>query len=1046
MNSLVNFAFDTVAWLSSWLALVLEVIARGDSDAMAGIVTGCCLLVILGCYSLAAEGASFLSVLRRVFAPIGVLLVLSLVICKLGTKVTSIKTAKLHRSEGHAWKTKLDGSLTAALGSSRWWLVSSDSGIGSSKYFLRDAGMKRTTTISNVKNKGGGLYFLRDGVLWISRRAESTSEEAGPAFSIALEKKWAGWARGVLAWGFAVGSLLIFLLRTLPCAARFLAVKARDPLFAVPLLLFVLFFGWHQARFIEQDGRMQLVTSRDDDGYMFGRLVEAARQKTMDPWKLGNSAYGAIGFYPFALPSFIAGHLGIEPSIAALNISTRGQKLLISALMLAAVWFLAARHFGRWPAVGAVMLTATHEGFLSYSSYPFYPDVLMAMLAVLSLAFILDLAQGWSGRSFILATAFAGMSVSIKFLTFLLFPLIAIVAVVSLRRHAKSLPAAPTARIAVTSFGAAAVLGVAIFFLCNPYLDYNIGWVVPNYKMCSSYYSSESPNVVGDGAATWADWKKICYGTRAQVTDLFVAVLSVLLAALCPARSRAKAVLLLLFAFGLQAYVLRSITLRSAIDTRLLLPGLPCLYVAAAAGVAGVVVFAMRLWRNAQAPAAALSPSSLRLILIMTATCLAAASIMMPRLAYCVSFMRDFGRFPQQSAVSDWLRKADLADNSRIVTSLQSYFPPQYRRVLDGLWTPDAIIPLLCDNDDAAPVFIEEESYREAFFSEAAGATSGLTETQTRLFDSGRQFYRDLRGGRMIPFAPVANGEEIVATNFAPGPGTLARFHAYANLHHEAPDLTLRGETSSVSDGLPFVRWETPVLVSLVHVTTSRPQEAGSVKFEVWDSLGQREVFDAQCPEQRWCKPSNFYLQLQPPKMVGSLHVVSSNGSAADSKLTKSLHAFAPAPVMMNPTGYHFDLVGSDADSGELGTLVANRFDSKSGVEIPPGRSCKFTLEKKRPAMLEAIWLTLADAPSDPSGCRCTFTLTSGKRIIVKAAAHELTGSNKFALHFSPGDSALVTTAQIEVSNTASIPNAPPRSLVLRQVYAVAHDVQGALD
>ncbi len=606
MQRLVSLVFDVVGGLSLLLERTFSFVSRGDSDAAAAMVITLCLLLIVCCHEMLVRRSMTRVRARRIACVAAGALLVFVGLLHAGTRVTPLVPEKIQAGTGNGFRYQLSQNQADELAKSKWLMIAVTGRFSPQAWVRADSRMRLAGSVAGVTRSGEGRYFLKGKTLYFSSPNGSDPMRAGASYRIVREKKWFTVFRASVCVMALVGALGLVLHRGAPWLRRGLAHIKRERGLLAALGVFVVFFGCHQWRFISQDSRQQMVTSRDDDGYMFKRLQEAAEQKTMDPWKLNNLAYGAVGFYPLALMPYAAAHLGVTPSVEALNLHARGLKVVLSAGFLAAVWLLGARHFGRAPAIAAVLLTATNLGFLSYSSFPFYPDVFMAMFSTLSLCFLLDLAARWSARAFFLAVACAAMSVSVKFLTFLLFPFIGVIALLALWREHRGRSREFAAAV-VRNGLAAGVLCVAIFFLCNPYLEYNSKWIVPNYKLCGSLYSAETPNFVAGAAARVSTWLDTCYRVENDPTDMVFAALALVVGAFLlvrltgacagarrshwkwPAGAMTAACILLLFAVAFQAYLFRTVTLSEGIDSRLLIPVYPVLYVVAVWGVAGVL-------------------------------------------------------------------------------------------------------------------------------------------------------------------------------------------------------------------------------------------------------------------------------------------------------------------------------------------------------------------------------------------------------------------------------------------------------------------------
>ncbi len=953
MNTLVSFAFDAVGLLSALLDALCHGVARGSTDLTALLITTACLLVIIGCHDLLVHRRLFPIAARRVFKITGIILLACIFAIQLGCKVTTLGPSRIKPAKERAHRVTLPQYLADQLASSSWLLVSADSRLAPQMWLLADWRMRPVSSITKV-SAAPGRYHLKGNNLYLSH---PKSGEA--ALRIIRERAWLVALRVIAAVSFFAWTLWLLARRVVPRLRVIGAQMLRDRALMLMPAGFALFFGAHQWRFIHQDERAQMVTSRDDDGYMLERLREIAVHKTMDPWQLDNKAYGSIAFHPYAILPFIAAHTGWTPPVWLLNTTVRGMKLIISLIALAAVWLLGTRHLGRTPALWAVALTGTNVGFLTYSSYPFYPDVMMALFSTLSLAFTLDLVTRWSARSFFLAVVFAAMSAAIKFLTALLLPFIAITAIIALWREHREKPGRTLGAL-LWHGAAAAVLGIAVFFFCNPFPGYNIEWIVPNYKSAGELYSATTSHMVSGAAATFTDWKRLGYSAGRDLTDLIAAVLSAFIALVIAARmilKRAstdavmvKAGLLALFALVFQAWLFKSITLVEGIDQRLLLPVLPLVFLIT---VWGIDTWIIQLKPRPFILVAALVPLALRL-------------------ENMSDFFKHFGRLPATSPVSDWLSAAAVPEHARIVTGLRSYFPPQYKQLYDGIWQPEPMRRWLYESYSIPSVYVENEAAFENYFSPAVRARGFASPAQDRMHAAGRDFYATLRCNEMTPLMLMQTGEEIVASNLATHPA-VARFRAYANPYAFATNL-------AQSPAGTRQQWPAPVTVGIVHAAVTDPASA-PVHARIENADGQTETLsmaplgdEPQASRQRW-------LQLDPPRDVRSITLVSADGAQLDPKAVRELMIHPPVPIGMNSTRHYFSISSDDA-------LIAWRPMSHPGVAIKAAQPKEIALVHKSDCHVTGLTLVLDAAPAGSCVARCTFLFAGGTRAEVQGAEH----------------------------------------------------------
>ena len=639
----IDTPFDCVAGISAFLKALFTQVAGNDTDVTALCVIALSLYVIAVCYDFLVLRRGVILIAPLLLVPVALLVLLLLMVmhwtmaalafvlvlwllagihCIFARKmrafrlgavllipliiggliaryayvVIPLERETIHADVGLAFRCHLAEEPQGNLPPEPWRVV----GVRS-RWLLpwtcmfNNVPSREVAVIQEVRDAGRGNFRLKGAYLWFSTADGSNARDLRMYYYLVHPKNWPGYVNSALIFGFIASAFVFSLLHFSPLIITGFHWWRRQKVFLILGGVFVLGSGAHQWRFLHEDYRMQMVTSRADDGYMMERLVRAHEFKSMDPVKVQNNAYGAVGYYPYAFLSFVTGRLGVGLTVEMLNVWVRGLKMLVSLGMLASVWLLAARHFSRRVALFATILMATNIGFLTYSSFPFYPDVCMAMFSTLALCFMLDLLKGWDERAFFLGLGFAAVSVSIKFLTILLFPFLVVAGVFAAWRLHKG-HLGPCLRFLVVRAIAGAALCIAVFFLCNPYLDYNMDWITPNYKMASAAYSVDSPFIVTGAAATFNDWF-LHYKEHFDVTEA-VAALIVLLGLPCVVwlllKKRGisftvktdemplKILWLSVFAIVFQGYLIRSVTLPPAIDVRLMLPVFPLLFVIAA--------------------------------------------------------------------------------------------------------------------------------------------------------------------------------------------------------------------------------------------------------------------------------------------------------------------------------------------------------------------------------------------------------------------------------------------------------------------------------
>ncbi len=592
----VDTAFDVVAAISEGLKQFFH---GNGSDHAAGWIMAVCLVIVVLAVEFLSRKLTRAKLAWLACLPLAAFIAADAVVC-MSHAAIRIQKEKARHSGGKAWHVRLDAKTLEKMAASRWWVVETPRRFAAFPDLQEPPFSSQTHGVLPVDRDGGGRFFLKGPLLYFSTQHDAQGTSSSTHWIVIENQRLASLARkaGEAALAAVVLILSAWLIKLL---AAPLMPLLRSRGFLITAGLFLVYYGSHQWRFLSQDSRMQMVTSREDDGYMMERLERCVKLQSMDPVATDNNAYGAIGYYPYALLPAAAGKLGLGLPLEALNAYVRGLKLLGSLFFLAAIWLLAGRHFGKMEAVAATAFTASWYGFLKYSSYPFYPDVLVSAFAVLSLHHMLELLDEWDDKALALAAVHAGMAVSIKFISFLLFPILLLAVMLSALRKFRSQPGSMAAFLAIR----AAVLipaSVAVFFLCNPFLDYNLNWIVPNMKMVHNLYSTATPNIVAAAPASLADWIHSTWavdGDYIAVAAIILALTAVVVIAtglslrwppmleIASPSSPAciqlqKAGVLLLYGAGHCCYLHSSISLTMAIDERLVLAVYPLAFITGA--------------------------------------------------------------------------------------------------------------------------------------------------------------------------------------------------------------------------------------------------------------------------------------------------------------------------------------------------------------------------------------------------------------------------------------------------------------------------------
>lgn len=1036
----VNRAFDTVEIISRGTDRLFSVFVGDSRDGVAVLTAATCCFVIAGC-RIAFDGRK--GATRRAFlclCPLLLLVAMEAAFLRIGASATRIAPEKIKKGSAKAYRV-LVGERGRKAGSAR--LCRMDGASPLEELLRLSPGMAKVSppSLRDVKSRGvpghqGGWYCLVDGAMWFNTVNGEDPRAAGKAYGVVYQARWLTMVRRLIEAGYVLAGFGICVRLFCDDVLLFFQRLSRQRGFLFICAAAFLILGGHQLRFLHQDARMQMVTSRDDDGYFFERLMRAHDLKTMDPLSVGNHAYGAIGYFPFASLSFVTGRLGLPLSVEALNVFVRGMKVLLSLGMLATVWWLAERHFSRRAAFFATALVLTNYGFLQYTSYPFYPDVMMSAAAILAVSQMLSLARRWSDRTFFLIVFFSALSVSIKFITFPLFMLFFVVAVISTwKKTGKSLRNAT--QFLASRLAMAGVLSVAVYFLCNPYLKYNFLSVVPNWKEFYGYYSVETPYLVAGSAAKLRDWVLGCYVKAPDFAEAILALLALAaiplsMFALMPGKKRGipgkegnsrwleglrgKCVIMLIYVVITQAYLCSSVTLPDSIDGRLVLSLLPLIYILAFVALAlqwqffvgGVrersCVAGMAQCSDPREDNAAPGKSRFRLprpFWLVTLCVLSAIAISVPRLLNLSSFLSEFGRPPRAFSVAGFLKEAGATKNQTILASLQAYVPAQFENVIDGQWQPDVLENRMFRQSGLPAMYVEDESYYDSFFSPSAGQHPFNTPQQEALYKAGRVFYDQLRAGRLIPFALVHAGEEVTGTNdIVKGGGSKVKVRIYANRFAFSENLVRMAKLEGVSansssegagkvprdaETTPFPNlgshfkyvWDSPTTLSLIHLSSFTPMQSARIQLTLLkaDGLQEARPFESSITSAKGV--TEHFVELAPPLDARSIEVVVSDDM-------RGLRRAAGAPGATGEAAI-FKAVEAIAP-GMPGINPAASFFSISGVRGISTETPKLaSLLSRRPA--EAIKLVLA------AGQRVSVDLRATQRPVLRSVQLILEGA-----------------------------------------------------
>lgn len=1010
---------------------------------------------------------------------------------ELAYHVIPLKTDRLVPTGGHAYRLRFKKALPLSPTSPDWRVVTVPSERRLVLACLKDYSFRQTLAIRFVQDEGHGLFRLKDSNIWISSLDGSNPKERSLRYFLVHPLPWyssalhivellselvSTFAHVPVVIGWLVCALSLTIRRFSPAACAGWRWLRTQRAFLVIGVMFFVGYACHQWRFFHQDSRMQMVTSRDDDGYMMERLERSHQLKSMDPYKVQNNAYGAASYYPFAFPSFVAGQLGLPITVEAINLWARGLKTVMSLALLWAVWLLAARHFGQGIAIAATLFMATNQGFLAYSSSPFYPDVCMAAFTILALGFMLDLLGRWSDRSFFLATATVGFSVAIKFFTFLLLPFLVVVCFISALRLHREQPGHFGTFLLKRAVAALVVLG-GVFFLCNPFLDYNVKWLAPGWKDFYTYYDKDTSDVVVTGSGPGVDgWMYAAYLTGEDRSEAVVLVLGLLAvpalilagwklrgaAVQGPTLSTCRAdlqkvVFLFSFAFLFQAYLFATLTIFRFIDGRLPLHILPPMLMVCGWLTCRFVPLLKELRRTAPSDAVFVAPPRSRTttIAVIAAIVVAAAWLLPPRMKNLWQFGEYYGQAIDKSDLVDWLRYIDFPQEAVILNAMQSYIPRSYPRLYDGQWRPPELESLMFQNRLTPAVFIETENYYSIFFSPAVMQAGINTAAQLAKFNEGNAFYAKLRSNKLFPYMLAHTGAEITSTNFLPKKWVIEKYRAYTNPFAFAGNAIDRStveftEPLSLPANATFAqwrdlgqhtsyerlifRWSESTTLSLVHLTTELP-DVPAFQVEIEEASGKKTMLPLDARSELKTTSTERIAHLSPPREVRSLAVSRVDGTEFTGNMVWGIRAHAPVPLAMNPTEHFFELKPSSttgAPSDDWQSVIAPRPTVGHGVRVAADGGPTFSLIPKRRITLQSLVLVL-DPIVAGGKVNCICRLEDGSEERMEAEPQHV--RNPDASYFRLENKISKPVISIECTITHD-PTAKVQALFLRQVAA----------
>ena len=716
----------------------------------------------------------------------------------------------------------------------------------------------RVPSVEQVKNAGAGSYLIRDGHLYFSAANNSDPRANHSRYALHFDRRGAGWIFVSILF-VTLASLLPFALLLWRACAPAWCVRAAVlpwtwhfwwPGIAVAAVFFVFYFGQQWVRFSGQDLRMQTITSHPDDGCMLQRIRDAAEKKTMDPWEVKNGAYGAVAYYPFAMPSVMAAKLGFHVSDRFITMSVRGLKTLLTALGLLALYAMGAKFCSRAIGVVAAILMATSADNLLFGSMPFYPDALMGAVNTLGLIYALALVERHSGGRLFLACVWCGIATGIKYLAGVSLPFIV---VCSLIGRMRAMPTQRWRAVRLTvgdGFFTAAVFGLA-FISCNPYLDYFRNWIIPNVTRASDTFSYASVSYLNSSGASIDLWKSALYGSGNQDKLLMLcAVLGVVWMLWKTVTKRAgdddlvktkRFALLLLFGYCVVfvAFLIKSITLSGGISGRLLFIVRGPLYLAAL----------MFLFEIAACLSLCISASAARTWALRGFWAAIFVLLLFGRMEPLSAWARYLGAAPTDLPVAAWLKKNDVPHTASVVGGLYPYVPQEYPNY--GGWQMIGM-PEYFQKSSQPCIYVESKSWVDEMYLVTRQREEMATDQQWATYRSHRLFYGNLRAQRIAPFIFVSSGREQQSS--AMSAPVYAEFNLFVNRYLLTPSVLAPANGAVIENVQNFVKAGNASLLAVLDKTvtdTTKPVASGL--------------------HGQW--PQSFTIALKQPTVIEMLHL-----------------------------------------------------------------------------------------------------------------------------------------------------------------------------
>ena len=691
------------------------------------------------------------------------------------TKTIPLKPKNISYSDGFAYKYTFNKEELSLIGDpSKAWLSDGPLPL-----------LPMARAVKSVREQGQGNNIFSTRSYWFSAKDNSNPAVNNHIYKLHYPQVFSPWfLRGsYLLTGVAL--ILVVLDRRSRTAIkerwqRYLETwSKRDQIvpmtwrFWWPGLLvaavFTLAFTTHQWRYRNQDSRMQIITSRPDDGLLMERIRWVADKKTMDPWTVQINSYGALSFIPAALPTYVATKLGVTVSDHFIALSSRIVKTLLSALGLLAIYAFGARYFSVTIGWMAAALVGTNLDFLIYTSYPFYPDAFMAGCNSIGLLYAFSLIEKPDSRRVFFAAAWCGVGFGIKFLAAISGPLIVVCALIGHWRTSQGDRKGAALRFIGDGALAASLFGF-MFLLTNPYLDYLSNWVIPNCTKASNAYSGTNPMFMQTTAPGLDRWLSSLNGFRnydsPAILAFYGAAFGLILLFLVQLFRRSKdntvplitKTLLFGYVCLYLAYLVKSITVAIAIDGRFFLLIIGLLYLL---GLDFIFAVCRLLGRAIDKLPVKLPFVIRHCVPIALLAVTACVIVLTPRAKAVWSWASGFGQPLPYAGVAKWLREYHFPADAHIVSGLKPYVPLKYR--LNSGWRWMNVQDEL-NKTYRAGVYIENKRQNDVEYL-STHSREKMTDDQWKFYSEQRQFYTALRAEKVVPFIYAGTGQELVSPN-----------------------------------------------------------------------------------------------------------------------------------------------------------------------------------------------------------------------------------------------------------------------------------------